>query len=421
MALNKIYDKVISCSRCGFCQPTCPTYLVSGLEHEVARGRHQLVRSIIEEKLPMDRETKNTIFQCLMCNACYTNCFPKIKTDEVIANARYEYINRFGQPQLQRYIFKYLLRHPETLGRFLKLASVGKRSGLSGLVQVLRILGWFGKNIAQAEKLLEKIPFKSLRERAEDISPEPKTVRGKVAYFVGCGINFAHPDVGLATLQLLKIRGFKVEILPNFCCGLPAYTYGDLDSVKWFAERNFDILEQTDADFIVTDCGSCTSFLKEYFRFINRSDKGDRIDRVLNKITDFTKWLAETEEFAQYQTNSKTEKITFHDPCHLAHYLNEKQSSRKVLRNLPGLDYIELNESDMCCGGAGSYNIAHYDISQKILQRKLNNVESAGAEILATACPACIIQLAYGIRNTKLPVVVKHISQVVLENSQLHI
>ncbi|MBN2413678.1 (Fe-S)-binding protein [candidate division KSB1 bacterium] len=417
MELDNVYDKVISCSKCGFCQPTCPTYLVSGLEHEVARGRHQLVRSIIEEKLPMNKDVKNTIFQCLMCNACYTNCFPKIKTDQVIARARYEYIKRFGQPQLQRYIFKYLLRHPDTLGRFLKMASVGKRSGISGLVQVLRILGWFGKNIANAEKLLDKIPFKSLRERADEISPGQKTVRGKVAYFAGCGINFANPDIGLATLQVLKQRGFQVEILPNYCCGLPAYAYGDLDSVKWFAEQNFAILEQTDADFIVTDCGSCTSFLKEYHRFVNPPDKGDRIERVLNRVIDFTHLLADTEEFAEYKTNDDKQKITFHDPCHLAHHLNEKQSSRKVLSNLPGLDFVELNESDFCCGGAGSYNIAHYDISRKILERKLNNVESSGADILATACPACIIQLAWGVRNTRLPVVVKHISQVVLEKS----
>jgi len=417
MELDNVFDKVISCSKCGFCQPTCPTYLVSGLEHEVARGRHQLIRSVIEEKLPITKDIKDTIFQCLMCNACYTNCFPGIKTDEVIARARYEYINRFGQPQLQRYIFKYLLRHPDTLGRLLKMASVGKRSGISGLAQVLRILGWFGKNVAHAEQLLEKIPFKSLRERAGEISPEPETKRGKIAYFAGCGINFANPEIGLATLQILKQRGFQVEILPNYCCGLPAYAYGDLDSVKWFVEQNFAVLEQTDADFIVTDCGSCTSFLKEYHRFIDDPENSGRVNRVLNKVIDFTKWLAETEEFAEYNTNGSNEKITYHDPCHLAHYLNEKQSSRTVLRNMPGLDFVEMNESDMCCGGAGSYNIAHSEISRKILDRKLSNVDAAGADILATACPACIIQLAWGVRNTKLPVTVKHISQVVLDKT----
>jgi glycolate oxidase iron-sulfur subunit len=183
----------------------------------------------------------------------------------------------------------------------------------------------------------------------------------------------------------------------------------------WFAEQNVQILADSDADMIVTDCGSCTSFLKEYVHILEagRIPTGFRAERVV----DFTTWLRDTADLARYVESSPV-RVTYHDPCHLAHHLKEKEAPRQVLRELPSADFVELNESDFCCGGAGSYNIAHYDISMKILQRKVKNVESSGANILATACPACLIQLNFGMRKYKLPVKVQHLSQFVLERSE---
>jgi len=383
----------------------------------VARGRNQLVRAVIEGRIELNRDMKEPLFQCLMCNACYTSCFPKIKTDRVIAQARHELIKSFGQPLLQRYIFQSLLRQPEVLGRYIKLAGFGKRSGLSRLVQVLRVLGWYGKNIAHAEGLLASIPRLFLRERISGVNIRPKEPRGKLAYFVGCGINFAHPEVGLATLELMLLRGFEVEVLGNYCCGLPAYAYGDLDSVQWFAEQNTSILAATDADYIVTDCASCTSFLKEYGELLSASESSTFAEQVTGKIKDVTMWLHETEDVAQYASSNGKEKVTYHDPCHLAHHLNERQAPRQVLGHLPSVEYVPLPESDFCCGGAGSYNIAHYDLSMQILDRKMKNVASTGADVLATACPACLIQLDYGVRRQSLPVKAKHVTQIVREHS----
>ena len=417
MALSQVYDQVAQCSRCGFCQPTCLTYLISGKEGEVARGRNQLVRAIIEGRMELTKDMKEPLFQCLMCNACYTNCFPKIKTDRVIAQARHALIRNFGQPILQRFIFQSLLRRPEALGRYIKLAGFGKRSGLSGMVQALRLLGWYGKNIANAEGLLASIPNSFLRERISGLNLQPEKPRGKLAYFVGCGINFAHPEVGLATLELMLLRGFSVEVLANYCCGLPAYAYGDLDSVQWFAKENLSILAATDADYIITDCASCTSFLKEYAELLSTSEFSTTAEHVTKKIMDVTQWLHETEDTARYLSSNGNEQITYHDPCHLAHHLNQRQAPRQVLGNLPSVDYVPLPEADFCCGGAGSYNIAHYDLSMQILDRKMQNVASTGADVLATACPACLIQLDYGVRRQHLPVKVKHVTQIVREHS----
>ena len=419
MSISKVYEEVSKCSRCGYCQPTCPTFSVAGLEQEVARGRNTIVRAVIEGRLEFSKDLKKTLFQCLMCDACVTNCFPGVKTDEVMAVARHEYITRFGQPQLQRYIFKDLLRKPDTLARYVKLASFGKRSGISGLVQVLRILGWFGKNIANAEGLLERIPKTFLRERLHEIDLTPTKRIGKVAFFLGCGMNFALPHVSEATISIIRKLGYEAEILPNYCCGLPGYAYGDLDSVQWFVERNLDILNATDADVIVTDCGSCTSFLHEYPRFVEQnSELAELANTVSDKVQDITTWIAERIDKLNLQAPSDIDLVTYHDPCHLAHYLNERDPARRILQCLPGVQYTELPEADWCCGGAGSYNIAHYDISMKILQRKMENVQKTDAQILATACPSCLIQLSYGARKHNMSVSVKHVTELVWERLQ---
>ncbi len=415
MSIENVYNDVISCSKCGFCQPTCPTFVVSGKEHQVARGRHQLVRGIIENKIELTRDTKEMIFECLMCNACYSNCFPSVKTDHVIAHARHEYIKKYGQPALQKYIFKHLLRHPKELANLLKLVSVGKNSGLSRIVQVFRVLGWFGRNLANAEQLLEKIPFKNLRERMGEKNITVPNAKGKIAYFSGCGINYAQPDIGEASIKVMQNFGYDVEILDNVCCGLPAYAYGDLDSVQWFAEKNIEILEKTDADVIISDCGSCSSFIKSYAEITENSDLKKRAEIVAAKFKDMTNWINENINDVEFPTNGRMTKMTYHDPCHLAHHLKERKAPRDILQNLSHVDYVEMDKADMCCGGAGSYNIAHPEMSFEILDIKMDNVKTTEADVLVTACPACVMQLAFGTRKNKMPVQVKHISQVVAE------
>jgi glycolate oxidase iron-sulfur subunit len=418
--LEHILDQVTQCSRCGFCQPTCPTFAISGLEQEVARGRNQLIRGVAEGRLPFDKNLASPVFQCLMCNACYSNCFPRIKTDRVIAAVRHEYIRRYGQPAIQRLIFTDLLRKPRLLGFYLKMASLGKKTNLTKLVRIFRFLGWYGRNLVNAEGLLEKIPGTFLRSRLESLPLSPDKIKGKIAYFIGCGINFANPDVGYASVQLMLQRGFAVDVIKNYCCGLPAYAYGDLDSVQWFASKNLDLLASTDADYIVTDCGSCTSFLHEYPQFF--PDQPEKVQSALQftkKLVDMTTFLFETQDMARYHSEPVMQKVTYHDPCHLAHYLGEKNAPRHILKSLPGVDFVELPESDFCCGGAGSYNIAHYDLSMKILQRKMNNIRTTQAHVVATACPSCIIQLSYGVRQNSVPVKVKHISQIIYEKTRV--
>lgn len=413
-----INEETARCIRCGYCLSNCPTYVVTGVEHSVARGRNYIAKSILQEEIDFSKDITKSIYECLLCGACIEHCAPSVRTSDIMAAMRSRHIEAKGQPQLQKFLFNEILPHPERMTRLMKLVSMGKRSGISGLVQALRVFGWFGKNIANMEGLLKSFPKTFLRERVSSIGIEKKEHSMKVAYFMGCGIDYAFPDVGAATLGILKKGNYDIQVLDNNCCGLPATGYGDFDAARQLARQNLQIMKEIDCDVIVTDCASCTSFLSEYENLFPEESEWHEISHSLSK-----KIMDITEFFHRYplknvQKLKENKTVTFHDPCHLGRFLNVVEEPRDLLRNIDGVTYKELPESNWCCGGAGTYNISHYELSMKILDRKMKNLESTGADTLVTACPGCMVQLSYGVRKKKLPVEVKHINEVILESME---
>jgi len=410
------YEESIRCIRCGYCQPTCPTYVMTGIEHSVARGRNFLARLIYEDKIEFTRDFKQPIFECLLCGACNTSCAPVVKTQQIMTAARHAYLQKQGQPPLQRYVFNELLPNPGKMTRLMKLVSLGKRSGISGLAQALRVFGWIGKDIANMEALVKSFPKKFFRERVNEIELEPNNNPVKVGYFVGCGINYAFPDVGLATVNLLAKNQFLVEVLDNYCCGLPATGYGDLAAAKSLAKKNIAIIESSGCDIVVSECGSCSSFLTDYKHLLADDEQwAQRAEQTAAKIKDINIFLSELPLQTEFKSPDSI-SVTYHDPCHLEHYMKIKAEPRKLINDIAGISYTELPEANWCCGGAGTYNISHYDLSMKILQRKMDNLRATGAAVLLSSCPGCLVQLSYGVRKFNVPVSVKHIVQLLNES-----
>lgn len=406
-----IYDEVARCNRCGFCQPTCPIYRVTGKEGSVARGHHAHVRSVIEEQLEFTPEMKTSLFECLLCRACVANCFPAVKTHEVMVIARAAYLKRFGQSRLERLVFKQLLPYPSRMRKLVKLAALGKLSRLSHLARALEVFGWYGKRISRAEGLVESLPLRSLREEVKGEFSSPAAPRGKVAYFFSCGFDLVLPQVGMATLRLLQRAGYQVEFVDNYCCGLPPQSYGDLEAARDLARRNLAAFRQTEVKAILTDCSSCASFLKEYPQLL-KDDSNFHAQAVSfsEKVKDFSEFFQNEAPSPSFLPFPHT--VTFHDPCHLSRYQGMAPLPRKLLRSIPDLDFRELPEADWCCGAAGSYSIVHYEQSMQVLERKLNNLDKSSAEIVATSCPSCMIQLSYGIRRSGRKRKVMHLSQI---------
>jgi glycolate oxidase iron-sulfur subunit len=414
-ALKAVYDEVSKCNRCGFCQAHCPIFEVTGDERNVARGHNVHVRKLVEGGLEMNEDFKDPLFECLLCKACVTNCFPAVRTDKNVIAGRAEYLKRVGEPRILRFLFHRLLPDHPRLSSYVRLAAVSKNSGATRLARAMGILNWFGRDLDKVEGIVEKLPTKFFRERVASRSPNPGAGKVRVSYFVGCGFNFVLPQVSEATLEVLEHAGASVQIAENGCCGSPAYEYGDLEAAREMARKNMEVLEKTGADAVVTDCGRCAAFLKEYPELFGE-DPGlqEKAKRLTQKVKTFSEFMqAHLPESTP--AKSLSGRVTYHDPCHLSRYQKVTKEPRALLKRIPGLTYVELPEADRCCGGAGSYNLSHFEQSMKVLDRKMELVKKAGADILATECPGCIIQLGYGVRRAGLGTRVVHLSELMRE------
>jgi len=411
MSLSDHYDEIARCSHCGFCQAECPTFRATGHEVGVARGRIALLRALIEERLDWAPDLEEPLFECLLCGACMTPCFPGLPATDLITAARCEYLERVGRKPLHRLLFNHLLPYPKRLRLAVRAAAIGKKAGMSKVAKALGLLRFLGRDFPRAEEIVEHFP-QALRAKVEpgELPGEGDSLR--IGYFVGCGTDIMCPDAAEATLHLLCKIGKTVTLLDNCCCGLPALAYGDRPAAQGLAERNLALLASGSFDAIATDCSSCAGFLKKYPALFPEDDPrhGAAVE-VASRVQDVVEVMASTD--VERSREAEPVIATYHDPCHASRGQGLTAEPRQVLQSLPGVEYRELPEADWCCGGAGSYALSHYDRSRQILGRKIDNVEKSGADLLVTSCPACIIHLSYGVRLRGLPIRVCHLSEVV--------
>jgi glycolate oxidase iron-sulfur subunit len=412
---QSVYDEVSKCNRCGFCQAHCPIFDITGDERNVARGHNVHVRKLAEGDLEINSDFKDPLFECLLCKACVANCFPAVRTDKNVVAGRAEYMRQIGQPKVMHFLFHRLLPDHDKMAKFVRLGALGKNSGMTKLARAMGILKWFGKDFDKAEGIVEKLPMTSFRERTQKLKLDPAKANAEVAYFVGCGFNFVLPRVSEATIEVLVNSGAAVRVADNCCCGLPSYGYGDLDAARNMAKINIETLEKMKTDTVVTECGSCSAFLKDYPElFENDPAWQKRAKELAKKIKGFSEFMVD--RLPESSPASKfSGKVTYHDPCHMSRYQKVVNQPRALLRKIPGVTYVELPEADRCCGAAGSYNVMHYEQSMKVLDRKVENVKKTGADLVTTECPGCMIQLGYGMRRAGLGTRVVHISELVRE------
>jgi glycolate oxidase iron-sulfur subunit len=415
--LLDLYDEVAKCGKCGFCQPTCPVYTATNIEAHVARGKNALFRNLIEGETPLSPDLREAFDNCLLCRACTANCFPAVETDRLVIAFREAYGRRLGRPALQRWIFRRLLPYPEVMSGIIRMAWTGRRLGLADVATRLGLLRMINPKLEKAMELRDEVPASFLRTRLKNrVRPAQATSGLKVGYWISCGYNYMLPEVGEATVDVLERNGIGVGVLPNNCCGLPVYGYGDVEGAQLLARRNLEKLGNLDLyDYIVSDCGSCSGHLREYADLLRDDPEYSQRARLLvSKVRSFSELMQALGISAPLGELSA--KVTYHDPCHLgARYQGIVSQPRELIKSVPGVDYRELREADWCCGAAGSYNFMHNEISMKILERKAENVEKSGADVLVTECPSCIMQLSLGAKRRGLSTRVLSVSQLIQE------
>lgn len=403
-------ETILKCNRCGTCQDVCPTYQVSGDEFSVARGRLRLIRMGLENKLDLNNEPDIDTFinQCLLCKACEVNCPSSVPTAKLISDLRENYTKLKGLPIAKKVLYRGLFSHNHRLIPIRKLTRFYQKSGIQG---VLKVAGVF----PSINNLIPEMPKFSVKDRLQDIIKNIPNPKKKVAYFLGCSVNQFFSQVGEATINVLQANSYSVTVPELLCCGAPHQSSGDIEEFKRLAKYNLEKLSGLEVDAIIVDCSTCGSILKEYDELFKDDLKYKEIAEIVkNKVVDISVFLLEW-GYKINPNNDNKMKVTFHDPCHGVRGLKVKDAPREILKKIPGIELIEMKEADMCCGGAGSYSIFHPKISRKVLERKLNNFNDTNTSVLVTSCPACMMQLGYGLRNYSIKGEVRHLVEILAE------
>jgi glycolate oxidase iron-sulfur subunit len=414
--LKKVEDLADKCMKCGFCTFFCPVYQEERIETAVARGKNYLAKQVITGEQAFTPELGEIIGKCLLCKRCVANCPSKTQIDRVVVAARAEMAKEKGLGFIKGFVFRRIMANRKTMGRVARLLQsvqwlMPKREGtIRHLPDFIKSMG--GRNFPSLAKTFLREQVKPVYKPANGQTPKMR-----VGLFMGCATDFVYPELGLKLIDFLIRHGVEVVVPEDQnCCGAAVYFSGDFETGRMLAEKNITALR--DVDFIVTACGTCSSTLKDYQKYLaGTEDQKKRYEAFEKKIKDSTEFVIDVlkikpEEFKlRAEVEGKT--ATWHDPCHLVRYQNIKDQPRAILKNLKGLTYVEMANADMCCGMGGSFSVSHYDLSKRIADKKMDGIKATKADIVVTACPGCMINLIDNALRHQMPQKVYHLLELV--------
>ncbi|MGD8465386.1 MAG: (Fe-S)-binding protein [Anaerolineae bacterium] len=403
------------CIRCGLCLSVCPTYKDSLRETESPRGRVALVAKAIEGQLELTQTFKDHMYRCLDCLACNDICPVGIKPADLCLEARYAIHQATPTPPLKPILFRGIFPRTGLLELLTKPVAIYDRSGIRRVANAFRITGALPSQLRDMERMLPgKLPLRGTRHTLPDVVQAKGERRAHVAYFLGCVQGVMMAEGSKATVEVLAENGCDIIIPKKVkCCGMPMVGYGFKDEAREMARHNIDLLLGLNVDTIVTDCATCGSSLKEYPHWLaDDPEYAERAKTFAAKVRDISEFLV---EIGIRQPKGKVDaRVTYHDPCHLCRAQGIREQPREMLR-AAGVDLVEMEGADTCCGSAGTQLITHYHTSVGVLERKMDNVAATEAEIVASGCPGCQMQLNLGVKRRGLDARVIHPSQLLAQ------
>jgi glycolate oxidase iron-sulfur subunit len=412
-----VYDQ---CVRCGLCLPTCPTYVETLVETSSPRGRIALIKAVDEGRLPLTSPGfMHQMSECLDCRACEAVCPSGVAYGELLEPARtqIERATAGKRPFFARLTRGFaldalfsnlaLMRVTATLLRFYQ------RSGLQGFARGSGLLRLFG--LAELEAQAPAISRHFFVPSGQRFAPTTIEQKVTACLHAGCVMHVAFADVDEATVRVLQRSGCAVVVpAGQGCCGAIAVHAGEMDLGRKLAKKNIEAFERSGAEVYVINAAGCGSSLKEYGTlFAHDPDWSERAARFSACVRDVTELLDELGLAPELGRIDAT--VTYQDPCHLAHAQRISAAPRRLLARIPGLLLREQNESSLCCGSAGIYNVTQPEMAERLQTRKVDNVVATGAEIVATANPGCALQLTNGLRKKESAVRVKHVVELIDE------
>ncbi|MEN8210842.1 MAG: (Fe-S)-binding protein [Thermodesulfobacteriota bacterium] len=415
--IQKLEDQLAVCTSCGVCQANCPLFAQTRKEADVSRGKLALIKGLIQEMFDDAKGVDERLQKCLLCGSCAHGCPSRVNTLEIFLKARAIIAQYHEMPFFQKIIFKNHLSNPEAFNDI-----IGKVTPFQKLFfkEEKNLQGTSCARIVSP--VLRDRHIISLKKKSfnKTLNGRDLIIKGKdvkVAFFTGCLIDKMLPDIAQSVIDVLKY--FNAHIFIPFnqgCCGIPAIASGDIKTFKTLVKTNVKLFLKQDFDYLVTACATCTSTIINLWPSLLKDEDTDllkQINDLAHKTVDIS-WLMEKrfDIFSQIPENEDTkETITYHDPCHLKKSLGVFEEPRQVIL-ASNSELREMAESDTCCGMGGSFNLKYYDISSKIGLQKAKNIIDTKCSIVATSCPACIMQISDMLAQLNHSIHVKHPVQI---------
>ena len=432
------YDKSLACVHCGLCLASCPTYLETGNENDSPRGRIYLMRAVQDGRLPLGDTAVRHIDLCLGCRACEAVCPSGVQYGELLEHTRDHIERHYRRSPFQNFLRRVAIEKVFPFPHRLKLALLPAR--IIRALHVEKLLPGFAREalalIPPSTKQVSLPEFCPAKPRTpgdseeasrafartrngfrpgrgqEWVSSEAGAPRGRVGFVSGCVMSVLYGETNANSVRLLNRAGYDVVTPPaQGCCGALYAHGGNLESARACARRNIELFEAHELDAVIINAAGCGSTLKEYGHLLRDDPRwAVRARKFSARVKDLTEFLTNDPTFASLRIPRSTLRVTYHDACHLAHPQRITKEPRELVRAVAGSNFVELPESDVCCGSAGSYNLTEPEMAERLRRRKVENILQTGAQIVVTTNPGCILQIRAGLKKAGANIAVLHIA-----------
>ncbi len=408
--------EVYQCVRCASCLNVCPIWTLVGghvYGHIYSGGIGAILTGLLNS---MDDFSKFSDL-CIGCRKCTTICPGKIHIPDLIDELRSRYVKQHGLALPEKTAFQNILTNRKVFHTLLRIGSIAQKPVQNG--KFIRHLPLFFAGMTKGRSL-PAIAAEPFRDRAEKLfRKNPKNPVLKAAFFSGCNLDFVFPETGESVVKVLQDLNIEVSYpQEQSCCGKPVLGMGDRETGKKIARQNIEAFEKTEADIILCACPTCAETLHKTYRelFADDEEWSQRAERFCNKVREFTSFVAEAYKKAgRLIPSTGSHKITYHDSCHMKRGLGIYEEPRALLQAAAGTEFVEMKNCDKCCGMAGAFGVKYSEISLPILKDKIDNIKATGADTVAVACPACMMQIRGGLDQQAPEIKVQHVADILAQ------
>jgi glycolate oxidase iron-sulfur subunit len=393
------YELFLDCVHCGLCTSSCPTYVENGDENDSPRGRIYLMRAVTDGRLPLTDQVKGHLDLCLDCRACETACPSGVQYGKLIEPFRIHLHKTGASKENLNWLKRLLLYGFTPYSRRMRWALAPARfmqwTGLDWLMRKSGLLRLLPKTLRDIHGMLP--PLKAHYGRLPELLPAEGPRRARVALFTGCAADAMFPATTQHTAWVLQKNGCDVLIPRNqVCCGALHYHAAHEKPAQDFGQENCRVFP-TDVDAIISNAAGCGAMLKDYGHLLHTSPMATEGEQFGHKVKDISEFLCALGPIKP--THPLPITAVYHDACHLCHAQQIRKQPRQLLEMIPNLKLLPLNESELCCGAAGSYNLTQPDMAERLGMRKADNLLATGAEAIFAANAGCLLQIGRYLRR----------------------